>query len=212
MNDLPQTRQSLFLRLSQRSDDAWQEFIQIYEKAIYQFCRKRGLQDADSLDVTQDVLAAVDKRVESWDGNPTKGKFRAWIFAVAKNIAVEKFIERSKKAAASGDSGIHKMLAEWPEGNETESEAFWLEYRRSLVHWAADQVRPGVSDSAWKCFWLTAIEGRKSEEVAAELNMSVGNVYTSKCRVFARIRKVISQLGDDHEVMALESINHDQTE
>ena len=96
MPDLPQTRQSLLLRLKQRSHDAWEEFLQIYEKAIYEFCRKRGLQDADSRDVTQEVLAAVDKRVETWNSDPQKGKFRGWIFRVARNMAVDKFVERWK--------------------------------------------------------------------------------------------------------------------
>ncbi len=208
MNELPQTRQSLLLRLGQRSNDAWAEFLQIYEKAIYEFCRKRGLQDADSRDVTQDVLAAVDKRVESWDDDANRGKFRGWIFKVARNMAVDKFVERSKKAAASGDSQVARMLAEWPESGEEQSTAFWMEYRRMLMHWAAEQVQPQVSETAWKSFWLTAIEGRKTDEVAAELSTTVGNVYTAKCRVFARIRKVITQLGDEDEVITLESINN----
>ena len=197
MRDLPKTRQSLLLRLSERSDDAWAEFLQIYEKAIYEFCRKRGLQDADSKDVTQDVLAAIDRKVDSWKNDPKKGTFRGWIYRVARNIAVDKFLERSRKVAASGDSQIGQVLAQWPGRTDEESTQFWMEYRRSLMHWAADQVRPNVSDAAWKSFWLTAIDGRSSNDVAAELGMSVGNVYTAKCRVFARIRKVVEQLGDD---------------
>ena len=154
MKDLPQTRQSLLLRLGQKSEDAWSEFLQIYENAIYQFCRKRGLQDADSRDVTQEVLAAVDQRIDNWDHNPKNGRFRGWIFTVARNIAVNKILDRSRKAAASGDSRVGKMLAELPESNEDQSSAFWLEYRRSLMHWAADQVRPEVSEQAWRSFWL----------------------------------------------------------
>ena len=206
MRNLPQTRQSLLLRLSERSDDAWEEFIEIYEKAIYEFCRKRGLQDADSQDVTQDVLAAVDKRVDTWNDDPQKGKFRGWIFRVARNIAVDKFLERSRKAAASGDSRIVKMLAEWPDSDETNSTAFWMEYRRALMHWAAKKVRPEVSEPAWKSFWLTAIEGQKSEDVAEQLDMSVGGVYTAKCRVFARIRKVVSQFSEEEDGLELETI------
>lgn len=206
MTDLPQTRQSLLLRLSQRSDDAWAEFIEIYEKAIYEFCRRRGLQDADSRDVTQDVLAAVDERVENWNGDPKRGKFRGWIFRVARNIAVDKFLERSRKAAASGDSRVIKMLSEWPDSDETNSTAFWMEYRRALMHWAANKVRPEVSNAAWKSFWLTAIEGQSSEDVANELETTVGSVYTAKCRVFARIRKVISQFSEEDDGLALETI------
>ena len=73
MAKLPQTRQSLLLRLRQRSSDAWPEFLEVYEQAIYSFSRSRGLQDADAWDVTQEVLSAVDKKIGSWDNDPEKG-------------------------------------------------------------------------------------------------------------------------------------------
>ena len=197
MNELPKTRQSLLLQLHQRSNDAWAEFLQVYEKAIYNFCRRRGLQDADAQDVTQDVLTAVDRRVGTWDSNPSKGTFRGWMFRVARNIAVNKFLERSRQAAASGDTIVAQMLAELPDSEDAQSTAFWMEYRRGLMHWAAKRVKPDVSEFAWKSFWKTAIEGKKADEVAQELGKSVGNVYTAKCRVFARIKNLISQMDDD---------------
>lgn len=197
MNELPQTRQSLLLLLRDRSDDAWQEFLEIYEQAIYRYCRMRGLQDADACDVTQEVLAAVDKRVGTWDADPARGKFRGWLFRVARNIAINRIHERSRRAAASGDTNVANLLAELPDSEEAQSTAFWTEYRRALMHWAADQVKPQVNESSWLSFWLTTIEGQKPDQVAEKLNMSVGSVYTAKCRVFARIRKFIENLDDE---------------
>ena len=62
MSELPQTRHSLLVRLRENSADAWSEFLEVYEQSIYRFARRRGLQDADAWDVTQDVLAAVEKK------------------------------------------------------------------------------------------------------------------------------------------------------
>ncbi len=200
MSQLPKTRQSLLIRLRQRSQDAWSEFLEIYEQAIIDYARRRGLQDADARDVTQEVLAAVDKKIEQWRDDPSIGKFRGWLFRVARNIAVDKVVQQSRRAAASGDSRVNQMLAEQPGASETESTVFWTEYRRTLLNWAAEQVQPGVKESSWNSFLLTAIEGKKPEEVAQQLNVSVGSVYAAKFRIVSRIRKIVSQFDDSENV------------
>ena len=199
MTRLPQTRHSLILRLKDRSDDAWEEFVGIYERALQRYCISRGLQEADASDVTQEVLSAVERRIDTWKNDPSKGSFRGWLFRVARNVAVDKLLELSKKVSASGDTRVVKALAEHPESTEQQLSAFRLEYRRALLNWAAEQVRPDFNAKTWQAFWLTAIDGKKPDEVAREINMSVGGVYTSKCRVVARIKKMIARLDESND-------------
>ena len=196
MSELPQTRQSLLVRLRENSGDAWSEFLEVYENAIYEFSRRRGLQDADAWDVTQEVLAAVENRVETWESDPAKGKFRGWLFRVARNIAVDKVTAQSRRAAASGDSRVTRMLAEVPQSQEEDGTLFWINYRRSLLHWAAEQIKPNVKESSWKSFWMTAVEGHKPEVVAEKLQLTVGSVYAAKFRIVARIKTIVAKLDD----------------
>ncbi|MFK7818086.1 MAG: RNA polymerase sigma factor [Planctomycetaceae bacterium] len=200
MPDLPQTRQSLLVRLSQKSGDAWAEFLEIYEQAIYQFCRRRGLQDADAWDVTQDVLAAVDKKIESWDADTSRGKFRGWLFRVARNIAVDKVIEQTRRAVGSGDSQVGKVLAETPGTREEETTIFWMEYRRTLMGRAVEQIRMEFKETSWQSFLLTTVEGRQADEVAQELGISVGSVYAAKFRIVSRIRKQVARFDDGDQI------------
>jgi RNA polymerase sigma-70 factor (ECF subfamily) len=197
MNDLPETRQSLLVRLAERSDDAWAEFLAIYEQAICHYCRAKGLQDADARDVTQNVLAAVAKRVEQWDPDPTKGTFRGWLFSVARNVVVDSLIDLGRHAVATGETQVAQLLADLPDSEETDASAFWLEYRRLMFHRVAEQVKREVRESTWRSFWMTTIGGQKPEQVAQELGVSVGSVYTAKCRVVARIRAKIAELDVD---------------
>jgi hypothetical protein len=54
------TQPSLLVRIRDRADnDAWARFVEIYGPLIYGFVRKRGLQDADAVDLVQDVLRSV---------------------------------------------------------------------------------------------------------------------------------------------------------
>lgn len=200
-DELLQTRQSLLMRLKKQEGDAWREFIAIYEQAIFRYCRARGLQDADAQDATQEVLAAVHDRVESWDAETSKGSLRAWLFRVARNVAIDAIRRRARQASASGDTGVAQLLAELPNTEEAQASAFKWEYQRAMFQHVAQQVRPEVKDATWQAFWLTAIEGQSAERVAKKLEVSVGTIYTAKCRVVARIRDKIAELDDDDYVI-----------
>ncbi|MEL6107867.1 MAG: sigma-70 family RNA polymerase sigma factor [Planctomycetota bacterium] len=200
MNELPQTRASLLLRLGNQSRDAWPEFLSIYESALCGFCRAKGLQDADVQDVLQDVLTAVMQRLPDWDTDSSKGSFRGWLFRVARNIAVDQVKRKAKQATASGDSGVARMLAEVPGPEEPVDQSFETEYQRALLDWACNQVKAEVRANTWLAFRMTAIEGQRAERVAEALGLSVGSVYTAKCRVVARVRSVVSEIHDDFKM------------
>lgn len=74
MADAPATRRSLLVRVRNPGNDrAWSQFVAICAPVIYGFARKKGLQDADGADVTQDVLRAVSQAVRRLDYDPQRG-------------------------------------------------------------------------------------------------------------------------------------------
>jgi len=58
MARLRPTQTNLLVRLAENSEDAWTEFLAMYERAILGLGRKQGLQDADAQDTMQEVLIA----------------------------------------------------------------------------------------------------------------------------------------------------------
>jgi RNA polymerase sigma-70 factor (ECF subfamily) len=158
-----------------------------------QFARRKGLQEADALDVTQEILAAVEAKIQSWDTDSTKGKFRGWPFRVARNIAVDAIVANAK-SPYTGGSHLERQLDPVPDRDQEE---FIKNYRQQLLHWAADQVRPRVSDASWRAFWLTAMEGQQPASVAEALGMSAGNVYAAKFRVMTKIQEVVARFDHD---------------
>lgn len=201
MTRAPQTRQSLLLELGKRSDEAWTEFLEVYENAIFRYCRSMGLQEADALDATQEVLTAVHLRLPSWEAKGSNGSFRAWLFRVARNISVDAISERGRGLTAKGGTQMELALADLADPAQGRSEVFDVELRRSLFEWAADQTRSEVQSLTWKAFHQTAVLGRKAEEVAAELGVSVGSVYTAKCRVVARLRERVERLSGEFPIV-----------
>ncbi|MEM8734830.1 MAG: sigma-70 family RNA polymerase sigma factor [Planctomycetota bacterium] len=199
MSDLPETRHSLILRLKDRSDGAWLEFVELYEQTLLDYALRKGLQDADARDVAQEVLAALESKIPEWNLDADHGKLRGWLLRVARNIAVDKISERVRSPlplGGAGSSGIEHLLCE-----ASHSDQFLLQYRRRLLHWAADRVQRQVTPQTWTAFWQTAMEGRDSSSVANELGMSIGNVYAAKFRVTAKMQEMVTKMSgmDDSE-------------
>ncbi len=60
----PTTRASLLLRLRDpRDHEAWVEFASLYEPVTYRVLRRTGLQDADALEVLQELFLAVNRNI-----------------------------------------------------------------------------------------------------------------------------------------------------
>ena len=65
MDDDPTTRPSLLVRLrDSRDEQAWGEFVEIYRPLVYRLARRRGLQDADALELVQEVMIKVASAIE----------------------------------------------------------------------------------------------------------------------------------------------------
>lgn len=197
MQDSPATRPTLLLRLRDSQDvPAWTDFVQVYAPLIRRYALRHGLQDADADDVTQEVLRCVAEAIGHWDYDPRAGKFRSWLFTIARNQLVNCAQRRRRQPRATGDTGVQELLENLPAAEEEDS-AFWdLEYERQLFRWAAEQVRMQFSDPHWQAFWRTAVEQQEASQVAAALRMSVGAVYVAKSRVLAQLRQKIEELGE----------------
>ena len=195
MNFANSTRASLVARLGDHDDrEAWAQFVEIYGPLIYRYGRKQGLQDADAADLAQDVLREISKSIVHFRYDPSVGRFRSWLFLIARRVLSRRFETMKRNARGTGDSSVLEQLQQLP---EQEAEDVWeLEYRKHLFRWATEQIQSEFAETTWSAFWSTAVTGDKPAIVAASLGMSVGAVYVAKNRVLKRLREKIADVDD----------------
>ncbi len=194
----PTTRSSLLVRLRDaRDEQAWGHFVRLYGPLIYHYARRRGLQDSDAADVTQEVLRAVLGGADRLDQIHRRGSLRAWLFTVAHHKVFDLLRrgERPGQGTGEGDEALDDRPA-------PEEEAAWeREYREQLLARAADEVRTRCSPTAWEAFQRTAVEGQEAAAVAQALGLNVAAVYLAKSRIMARLREQVRQWEEEDSVV-----------
>ena len=103
------TRPSLLLRLRDPGDDdAWRTFVETYSPLVCAYCRRRGLQDSDVADVTQEVMTQVLRSITAFTYQPDRGRFRDWLGAITRTKLL-RFLAQRAPALAKGGRAVEEL-------------------------------------------------------------------------------------------------------
>src|ERR1700676_3542520 len=150
MAEPPLTRPSLLARIRDPHDqEAWRQFVDLYAPLIYGLARKRGLQDADAADVTQEVFRSISSAAQRSAYDPARGTFRGWLFTVTRNKINDAFDRKRNHPQGSGDTGTQMFL-----NDVSETEESWdREFKQQLFNLAAKRVEGDFAAATWQAFW-----------------------------------------------------------
>lgn len=204
MHEFPETRNSLIARVQEQGDGAsWAEFLAIYQPVVLRMARRRGFQEADALDVVQQVFFSVSRSIGSWQSGDDMPPFRAWLSTIARN-AITQTLTRRKPDIATGSTDVSDMLLEWPDRDATSAELD-REARAGIFRLVANQVREEFSPDTWAAFWRTAVDGQSAAEVSKALGRTAGAIYVARFRVLARLKERAQELAQQWDLVAPES-------
>jgi RNA polymerase sigma-70 factor, ECF subfamily len=200
----PDTRPSLLLRICNAADQlAWEEFLATYEPILRRVLRSKGVQPADADELIQEVLLAVMRSIPTFQSNQRVGAFRRWIATILQSKLLD--LQRRQKTQNERHA---KMI------QRSQPEDFWhlesmsiddldkgldQQLEHQVFYQATQAVRKVVHESTWLAFWRTEIEQKDAMTVATELNLSVGQVYVSRSRVLAKLRKYVADCRANNE-------------
>jgi RNA polymerase sigma-70 factor (ECF subfamily) len=162
---------------------------------IFRICQKKGLQYADAVDATQEVLSRVSRAIERFRPQANKASFRPWLYQITRNVVTDYFRRRGKMDDDLEPQDLLALAEARPETNETTE--FRIEYQKQIFLVIAREVSKQVKPQTWQAFWKTEVERRPIPEVAQELGLNAGAVYVARSRVLARLRKAAQERLDD---------------
>jgi len=179
--------EALALALKQGQDAAFDELVRRHQGRVYAVAYRITLNREDALDVTQDVLLKMYRKVGSWE--PTSG-FLPWLMRLTSNQSIDSIRRRNRRrceplddahTAASGSS-IE------PAAQDTEQSV-----RGKEIGERVQQALRVLSPSQRSVVVMRHYEGLQLAEIASVLGCTVGSV---KVHLFRALRKLQDELRD----------------
>ncbi len=175
-----------------RDRRAWIDFFGIYAPMVSGFVRRLGLPDADADDVTQEIMLVAQAALQQGTYKPEKGRFRAWLFGVARRQAMIAHRARRRPSRAqmiAPESGVNPLAQLEDPRAEAERLIWEQEWRYALLGQALNHIRKEVPEKEYQAFIRYAVQREPVEQVAEELGLSPSSVYVYKSRVLGALRE-----------------------
>jgi RNA polymerase sigma-70 factor (ECF subfamily) len=183
------TSRSLLFRARQGHEPAWQRIVSLYRPLIHGYLLRQGVRPQEADDLTQDVLAVLVRELPRFEHGGRTGAFRSWLRQITVNRAREFWRAGKCRAAAVGGSDFLQQVEQLADDDSVLTRTWDEEHDRHVLRHLLSLMEDEFGPELVRAFHRLTFEGAPAREVAAELGMSVGAVYTAKSRVLARLRE-----------------------
>lgn len=153
----------LVKRLKAGDKRAFDEIYGRFHKRIYLFCKKYGLTESDSEEITQEVFVKLWMHRSSLDSEKSLGSY---LYKIGKNIIVDEFKKRIKTCA----SQEYQMTLIIP-GNNVQEDMDYMDVKNLI-----DQTLQYLPERRREVFELSRNKGLSHKEIAKELGISTKTV------------------------------------
>lgn len=199
--ELLPTRRSLLDRLRDWEDQAsWREFFNTYWKFIYSVAIRSGLSDQEAEDVVQETILSIAKKMPEFVYDPAVCSFKGWLMHVTRLRIVDQLRRRQpafqQTPAGDRDSRQTPTVERIPDAAAgAQQDAAWDdEWERNLVDAAMERVKLRVKPEHYQIFYLSAVKGLKTGEVARMLQVNIGQVYLIRHRLAKEVKREVIRL------------------
>lgn len=131
----------------------------------------------------------------SFNYDPAKGRFRAWLRAILVN-QLRGFWRSGKTRPTTGDQSFYESILCQLEDPSSDLSRLWdREHDEHVSQRLLTLIEGDFSPSTWQAF-QRVLAGDKPADVAADLGISVNAVIQAKSRVLKRLRHEMEGMTD----------------
>jgi RNA polymerase sigma-70 factor (ECF subfamily) len=183
------------LRESRSADpERWKQclakFYEQYLPVVFEWCRARGLDEPDALDVSHDLMLDIGRRIKRFEFAPGK-RFSDWLFIVTRN-AVFDHVKRETRWRSAGDA-VLDLASESGDLVDRLTAAFEQEVKlAALAH-----VEQNTDEINRQIIELRFRQGLPGGEVAGRLGIQPAALYQRVRRLRLELDRVKEQMEND---------------
>ncbi|MCA8999381.1 MAG: sigma-70 family RNA polymerase sigma factor [Planctomycetaceae bacterium] len=186
-----ETSLGLIQNLKEGDDSGWRRFVHLYTPLIYAWCRKTGLQEADTADVCQEVFRSVAAGVDGLRYDDPSHSFRGWLWTITRHSLSKHFQRHERAVSATGGTDAFAMMSQVPDWIDDDRVPEDQSAESEVIRRAAEIIRGDFSEKTWQAFWLTTVEDLATADVAERLGMAQNAIRQAKFRVMARLKEFV---------------------
>ena len=191
------TTTTLLGELREPANEAvWQAFDARYRPVLVALARRLGLGEEDAADAAQEALVRFVRSYRAGKYDRGRGRLSSWIIGIARNCIIDQQRARAKRRKERGLSALTKL----PDHNHL-TKIWDAECDREILRRAFRSLRDEtrIDTHTIRAFELLAVGQRAPSEVAAELDMTMNDVYLAKHRCLKRLRPIVTALKAAYE-------------
>ena len=193
-----QTRPSLLHRLKEGDDvEAWQEFYRVYGKLARDFAIKAGLTDSEADEVVQETAIGVARHLPGFNYDPKVCRFRTWLLNQTSWRIKDQIKKRGRRVQATGqlESDGTATIDQLADPGAVDLDAlFESQWQSNLLALALERLSDKFSLKQIQIFDLLVVKEWPAGKVARSLGVSLANVYVTKNRVSAAVKRAVQRL------------------
>ena len=191
------TSTNLLKRVIAGEQEAWCKFVGIYSALIYSRCRRRGVGEADSADLVQNVLVRVFKSIGSFRRDQLGQGLRRWLKTIARNVISDYLREAALGQHGIAQSDLAGLLADIEASDDGSiSDPNTEPASVVILRPVLDAMKIDYEEKTWQAFWRTAVDAEPTADVAADLGISQGTVRQARYKILKRLRDELQELED----------------
>lgn len=180
----------LALEVKRGNLQAFEELVRRRQGLVYAVAYRITLNRDDALDVTQEALLKVYRKIGQWQ--PTVG-FVPWLMRITSNQAIDTLRRRKRGLTRELDeSRVRGLPAEHAAPHDTERSA-----RAREIGERVDAALVALSPAQRAVFAMRHYEGLQLAEIAEALECSVGSVKVHLFRALKKLQKELADLVDE---------------
>lgn len=165
-----------------------------YDRKMKAYVKRiTGASEETTQDIVQEVFFKVYANLDKFD---CEMRFSSWIYRIAHNQAVNKYLYEKKRRTES---------LTWDENGELKSNIrdtrdTWKDIQQNDINETLHVALGGVSEKYQEVITLNYFQGRSYQEISSQLNKPVNTIGTMLNRGKRLLKRELIQLGVSRDV------------